>query len=194
MITLIITGWRRLVGCLKLQVIFRKRTTNDQGSWKVTVKTMIKTIDWFRFDIYIYRMTYIYIEWSRVDIYLTAQSSWGVMVKTMINGCIIIKIWHVYIYNDYDSKVCARRLTSRLQRYPSTCMYSYIHADTFMHASMHASIFHPHPQCSASQHSHTHVPHSNTHIPHSNTTSLKQFEWGMCVCHMGWLRLVGSLK
>ena len=26
--TVVITGWRRLIGCLKLQVIFRKKATN----------------------------------------------------------------------------------------------------------------------------------------------------------------------
>jgi len=33
----IATGWRRLIGCLKLQVIFRKRATNYRALlWKMT--------------------------------------------------------------------------------------------------------------------------------------------------------------
>ena len=28
------TGWRRLIGCLKLQVIFRKRATNYRALWR----------------------------------------------------------------------------------------------------------------------------------------------------------------
>jgi len=33
------TGWRRLIGCLNLQVIFRKRATNYRALWrKMTYK------------------------------------------------------------------------------------------------------------------------------------------------------------
>ena len=33
------TGWRRLIGCLKLQVIFRKRATNYRALlWEMTYK------------------------------------------------------------------------------------------------------------------------------------------------------------
>jgi len=31
---LVISGWRRPIGCLKLQVIFRKRAINDRALWR----------------------------------------------------------------------------------------------------------------------------------------------------------------
>jgi len=74
------TGWRRLIGCLKLKVIFRKRATNYRALlWKMTFEDeasydsmppCISHLCWMYVYIHIYIYIYIYIYQVSLHVYV----------------------------------------------------------------------------------------------------------------------------
>jgi len=128
----IYTGWRRLIGCLKLQVFFRKRTTNyrallrkmtyeGKASCGSTPPCMYMHM-YINICLFVYMYICMYIDISYIFMYM------------YIYVCVYIYVYiYIYMYMcTYMTYTCTS-LASRVPPAGTTHPYVYIHTHICIH-------------------------------------------------------------
>jgi len=116
------TGWQRPIGCLTLQVIFRKRATNSRALlWKMTCKDKASSesappYTWPHKSIsQSFSIVSLLVSWfSRISTCAIATSTWKYMIKCLESQLTVIlhaNSTSELIFQNFD--VCHRHLHSQ---------------------------------------------------------------------------------